>query len=69
MQDRLSIDETAAQAGCHHTTVRDYLRRGVIEGLRGPRGKWSLHPDAPRQIREYMAEHGGPGGMPMMPAA
>jgi len=67
MQDRLTVDQVAAEAGCTHWTVRNYLRRGVIEGLRGPRGQWWLRLDAPQQIREHMAAHGGPGGMSLIP--
>ncbi len=66
MQDRLTVDEVAAQAGCTHWTVRNYLRKGVIEGLRGRRGQWFFALDAPRQVREHMARHGGPGGMPLV---
>ena len=66
MQDRISIIECSDQAGCHPGTTRNYLRRGVIEGLKDPWGKWWLHPDTPRKIREHMRENGGPGGMPLI---
>ena len=66
MQDRLTVYEVANEADCTHWTVRNYLRRGVIEGLKDSGGKWWLHPDTPQQIREHMRENGGPGGMPLI---
>ena len=65
MQDRISVVEAADEADCHDWTVRKYLRRGVIEGLKDASGKIWLHPDTPRQIREHMRSFGGPGGRPL----
>ena len=66
MRNRLTVKQVSAQANCTDGTVRKYMRRGVIEGLRDPRGRLSFDEDAPKKVRGHMAAHGGPGGRSLL---
>ncbi len=66
MREGLSIPEVARAVPCSHWTVRAYLKRGIVCGTRDERGRWQMGPETPRQVREHMNAHGGPGGRPLL---
>ena len=66
MIEGLNIKEVARAVPCSHWTVRAYLKRGIIHGTRDERRRWHLGSDIPRQIRDHLAMHGGPGGRPLI---
>ncbi len=62
----MTIDEIAREAGCSHWTVRRYLKRGTIEGLKDHRGTWHMERSAVRKIQRQLEQHGGPGGRSLL---
>ena len=57
-----SIGDIAQEVGCSHWTIRRYLKRGIVRGFQGNRGKWYLEPGEVPKIRRHLEQHGGPGG-------
>lgn len=52
-----SVEALCKILGLHADTVRDYLRRGVIEGSQpyGRRKGWQVYPD---QLEKFMQKNG-----------
>lgn len=61
-----TIEEIARVAGCSHWTVRKYIRRGIIRGLRNNLGAWRFEDSVAQDIRRQMEQHGGPAGRPLI---
>lgn len=61
----LTIRQVADKAGVSEITVRRYAKRGVVEVFRDKKGQIWLKPDAPAKVRDYLLDHGGPGGRPL----
>ena len=62
----LTIEELAREADCSHWTIRRYLKRGIVKGLKDQSGTWQIDPSAAPEIRHHLEQHGGPGGRPLI---
>ena len=60
------IEDFAREVGCSHWTIRRYLKRGIVKGLKDDRGTWHFEPGAAPKIRRHLEQHGGPGGRPLV---